>query len=98
MDRHLTKVDNQKIRKASPECSHPIRGSESQTSYPRMHKARQAIPRFNGKTPWKRGLQNPSKGKEEEREQREKLSQEVIGNIGSKDSNKSILNSHATGS
>ena len=36
MDGHLTKVINQKIRQASPECTHPIRGLESQTSYPKV--------------------------------------------------------------
>ena len=63
---------------------------------------RQAIPGFNEETPWiKRALQNPSRqrgGREKEGEQREKLSQEITGNIGSKDSNKGTLNTHAAGS
>ena len=94
MDRHLTKVIYQKTRQASPECTHPIRGSESQTSYPRVHLARQAIPGFNGETPWIKGaLQNPRDGRrerenraeragEEEGKKERRNSQEIMGNIG----------------
>ena len=68
MNGHLTKVDNQKTRQTIPECTHPIRGSESQTSYPRVHIVRQAIPGFNKKTPQiKRGLQSPRERQEEKR-------------------------------
>ena len=76
---------NQKIRQASPECTHPIRSSESQTSYPRVHTTRQAIPGFNGETPWiKRGAADPQRERERERDSRreEKSSQEIVGNTG----------------
>ena len=70
---NLTKVINQKTGQASPECTHPIRGLESQTSYPRVHTARQAIPGFNGiNTLDKRGTAEPlresGRGGKKERE------------------------------
>ena len=38
-------------RQASPECTQPIKGPESQASYPRVCITRQAIPEFNGRIP-----------------------------------------------
>ena len=60
MDEHLTKGSQPKTREATPECTCPIRGSGSQTGYPRVHITRQAIPGFNEKTSWiKRGCRTP---------------------------------------
>ena len=74
LDRHLTKVINQKtkIYQDSPECIHPIRGSEGQTSYLRVHIARQAIPRFIGKTPWIKGHCRTPEGERKKRKERER--------------------------
>ena len=38
-------------RQATPECTCPIRGLGSQTSYPRVNITRQAMPEFNERTP-----------------------------------------------
>ena len=47
LDEHLTKGNQPQTRQATPECTCPIRGSGSQTGYPRMHITRQALPGFN---------------------------------------------------
>ena len=92
----LTKVINQKTRQASPECTHPIRGSQSQTSYPRVHIARQAIPRFNGKTPWiKRELQGGYRRQQQETERAEE--KEDHGEHRSQSRN-TLGHTHAAGS
>ena len=49
MDGHLTKGSQPQTRQATPEWTCPIRGSGSQTGYPRVHITRQAIPGFNEK-------------------------------------------------
>ena len=63
------KVANKKTRQATPECTHPIRGSESQTSYPRVPIVRQAIPGFNEKPPWIKGTAEPKRGEGQGREE-----------------------------
>ena len=62
-------------RQATPECTCPIRGSGSQTGYPRMHITRQAIPGFNVKnTLDKRGCKTPVQGHQREiREVRDQI-------------------------
>ena len=82
-----------KTRQASPECTQPIRGLESQTSYPRVCINRQAIPEFNGRIPYIKGrLQNPRREKKQAREKPERGEHKV------KEQEQEHRTTHAAGS
>ena len=67
MDGHLTQGTQPQTRQATPECTCPIRGSGSQTSYPRVQITRQAMLGVNESTPLdKRGCRNPVESRTEE--------------------------------
>ena len=64
---NLTNGSQPQTRQVTPECTCPIRGSGSQTGYPRMHITRQAIPGLNvNNTLDKRGCKTPVQGHQRE--------------------------------